>query len=105
MWRSLLALRALPGKTQVYCGHNYTAENIEFALHLEPDSLPLRKRLEHAVANNRRGHPTVPSTIGEEIATNPFMRADDAVFAKRVGVADKAPADVFKSLRDRKDCW
>ena len=68
-------LGKLPDETRVYCGHEYTIANLRFALAVEPDSGALRERLAREQAKRDRSLPTLPSTIGEEHATNPFLRA------------------------------
>jgi hydroxyacylglutathione hydrolase len=75
MWASLSALAALPPDTRVYCGHEYTLANIRFALAVEPESAHLWDRQAREQARRDRGEPTLPSTIGEERLTNPFLRA------------------------------
>jgi hydroxyacylglutathione hydrolase len=75
MVSSLDKLAALPDTTQVYCGHEYTLANLRFALAVEPDNADLKARQARAQAARERGEPTVPSTMGEERATNPFLRA------------------------------
>jgi hydroxyacylglutathione hydrolase len=75
MWTSLSTLAALPPDTRVYCGHEYTLANLRFALAVEPESADLRGRQLREQAKRDRGEPTLPSTIGEECLTNPFLRA------------------------------
>jgi hydroxyacylglutathione hydrolase len=75
MWASLSALAALPPETRIYCGHEYTLANLRFALAVEPGSAELEARRRRDQAKRDRGEPTVPATIGEERATNPFLRA------------------------------
>lgn len=79
MLSSLDKLAALPPGTRVYCGHEYTVSNLRFALAVEPQSAALRARLARDQAKRDRGEPTLPSTIGEELETNPFLRTSDAV--------------------------
>jgi hydroxyacylglutathione hydrolase len=76
MLDSLDRLAALPSRTRVFCAHEYTLANIRFALAVEPTNPALLARAQQAAAIRERGEPTVPSTIGEELATNPFMRSD-----------------------------
>ena len=103
MWASLDKLRHLPAETRVYCGHEYTAANARFAVTVDPGNPALRRR-ERQVAELRAGaEPTVPWTMGEERAANPFLRADDPAFAAALGLADRPPADVFGEIRRRKD--
>ncbi len=75
MWDSLNKVKGLPDDTLVYCGHEYTEENIRFALSVYPDDEHLLDRLSHARERLGRGEPTVPSRIGLEKQTNPFLRA------------------------------
>ncbi|MGE5566398.1 MAG: hydroxyacylglutathione hydrolase [Parcubacteria group bacterium] len=74
MWGSLQKLAALPDDTTVYCAHEYTASNARFALSVDGDPA-LKRRAEEVFAARERGEPTVPTTIGLEKATNPFLRA------------------------------
>lgn len=78
MWRSLAKLMALDDATLVYCGHEYTESNARFALTVEGDNAALRARAEEIAALRAQRLPTIPSTIGLERATNPFVRAADA---------------------------
>jgi hydroxyacylglutathione hydrolase len=103
MWQSMLKLRALPDDTLLYCGHEYTAANIRFAKTVDPDNKALAAR-EAAVARQlAAGKPTLPSTMGEEKAANPFLRADAPEVAKAVGLAGAPPAQVFAEIRARKN--
>jgi hydroxyacylglutathione hydrolase len=103
MWQSLLKLRALPDDTRIYCGHEYTLANIRFARTVEPDNAALAAR-EKAVEQLVAAHkPTIPSTMGEEKAANPFLRADLPAVAAKVGLAGKPAAQVFAEIRERKN--
>lgn len=75
MFRSFAKLSGLPDGTRVYPGHNYTQENLRFALTVEPDHFASREKLDEVVFLDRQGMPTVPSTIGQEKLLNPFVRA------------------------------
>src|SRR6266545_6853090 len=103
MWDSLLKLRALPDDFKLYCGHEYTAANVRFALSVEPDNAALRARAEEVSRLSAAGEPTIPTTIGVEKATNPFLRADMPALAAAVGLADAPAAQVFASIRAQKD--
>ncbi len=105
MWSSLCKLRALPEDTKVYCGHEYTQSNAAFALAVEPDNAALRERAAQVAALRAEGLPTVPSTIGEERATNPFLRADDDDFRQTAGLAGLDPVEAFAAIRRRKDMF
>ena len=78
MFASLGKLATLPDETQVFCGHEYTQSNGRFALSVEPDNAAIAERMRHVDGLRARGEPTVPTTIGEERATNPFLRATTA---------------------------
>ena len=103
MWDSLVKLRALPDDTQLYCGHEYTAANARFALTIEPNNAALRKRADDVINLVGQGKPTVPTTMAQEKAFNPFLRADIPSVAAGLGMADAAPARVFAEMRTRKD--
>ena len=103
MWASLDKLRHLPGETRIYCGHEYTAANARFAVSIDPDNEALRRREGAVAALRGRGEPTIPSTMGEERAANPFLRADDPGLAAAIGLPDAPPSDVFGEIRRRKD--
>ncbi len=79
MHANLQRLAALPDETQVYCGHEYTLANARFAVTVEPENQALAERLRRVEAARQRGEVTLPTTIGEERATNPFMRAASVV--------------------------
>src|SRR5438105_2020885 len=91
MWPSLLKLRGLPPETEVYCGHEYTAANVHFALTIEPKNAALRARADEVVKLCDAGRPTIPSTIGSELQANPFLRADLPEVAAAVGLAGAPP--------------
>ena len=105
MWDSLLRLASLPGDTLVYCGHDYTLENYEFALSIEPDNEMVKQRLDELRQAKRRGEQTVPSTIWQEKATNPFLRADAPELKAALGMTDARVVEVFAELRRRKDVF
>jgi hydroxyacylglutathione hydrolase len=105
MWRSLGKLRALPADTRVYCAHEYTQTNARFALTVDPANAALKARAKAVDATRAAGRPTVPSTIGEERATNPFLRADDPALAAAVGLKGRDPVEVFAEVRRRKDVF
>lgn len=105
MWRSLCRLAALPEETRVYCGHDYTLENYEFALTIVPDSEAFAGRLAELQKAVEYGRQTVPSTIAQEKATNIFLRADDPEIKTALGMADAPPDEVFAELRRRKNLF
>jgi hydroxyacylglutathione hydrolase len=103
MWRSLGKLAALPDATRVFCGHEYTLDNARFALGIEPDNRALQRRAQDIEATRGRGEPTIPTTIGVEKATNPFLRAADPTIRQRLGMMGAPDAEVFSEIRRRKD--
>lgn len=103
MWRSLVKLRDLPNETQVYCGHEYTAANIKFALTVDQDNAVLDARAAEVQQQVTEGTPTIPVTIGDEKLANPFLRADVADLAADIGMAGRPAAEVFAEIRGRKD--
>jgi len=105
MWHSLDRLRALPPSTRVYCAHEYTQANARFALTVEEDNIALRIRSAEIDRMRSRGEPTVPSQLGEERRTNPFLRADEATVAAAVGLSGATPEQVFAEVRRRKDVF
>ena len=103
MWNSLLKLRALPDDTRVYCGHEYTAANVKFALTIEPENAALKARADEVTKQRAANQPTVPTLLGEEKKANVFLRADLPSVAANVGMSGKAAADVFGEIRERKN--
>ena len=103
MWRSLSKLAALPPETNVFCGHEYTGANCRFALTVEPENEALQARAREVAANDAKGHPSLPTTIGQELATNPFLRAASPAIQARLGVEGQSPEAVFAEVRRRKD--
>mmetsp|Transcript_3238 Transcript_3238/g.6551 ORF Transcript_3238/g.6551 Transcript_3238/m.6551 type:complete len:323 (+) Transcript_3238:28-996(+) len=104
-WSSLLRLRELPDDTTVYCAHEYTESNAKFAISIEPGNLDLVRRVKEIKAQRSRGEPTVPSLMGEEKLTNPFLRGDvSAEIRKNVGANESdSGAEIFAKIRRRKD--
>ena len=103
MWDSLSKLARLPPETLVCSGHEYTTSNARFAMSLEPDNQALISRVA-AIADARdKGQPTVPSRLSEELATNPFLRANSPQMKARLGLVEASDAAVFTEIRARKD--
>ena len=103
MWNSLSKLAALPDDTLVCSGHEYTASNAAFAVTIDPDNKALRERVAATETARNRSEPTVPSLLGEEKRTNPFLRADDADIRRHLGMDGVEAAEVFAEIRARKD--
>ena len=92
-------------QTAVYCGHEYSEANSRFALTIEPGNALLVERAEEIVALRARGKPTLPTTIGDELDTNPFLRAGNPETQAQIGMAGADPARVFAEIRKRKDLF
>ena len=103
MWESLRKLRDLPDDTEIFCGHEYTAANIKFALTVEKGNAALQAREAEAKKQLAAGAPTIPTTIGEEKRANPFLRADVPDVAAAIGMAGKPADQVFAEIRARKN--
>lgn len=102
-WESLRRIKALPDETYLYCAHEYTQANLAFARHLDPDNAALIERGAEIERLRAADEATVPTILGVEKATNPFLRADDAAFAAQLGLANRSATDVFAHLRRTKD--
>jgi hydroxyacylglutathione hydrolase len=103
LFHSLMKLAALPGETQVYCGHEYTLANARFALTVDSSNAILTERAAAAARQREAGEFTLPTTITIELATNPFLRADDPNIQAGLGMAGADPVAVFTELRERKN--
>lgn len=101
MHGSLMRLAALPADTQIYCGHEYTAANLRFAAAVEPDNAAIAERL------RTLGPRSVPSTMGVEVATNPFLRASEPTVVSAAAARGAAgdPVNVFAAIREWKNTF
>jgi len=105
MWGSLSKLMRLSDATKVYCGHEYTENNGRFALTLEPGNRALQERMTQVAAARSAGKTTMPSDIGLEKATNPFLRVGSAEIRKALGMENAGEVAVFGEIRRRKDSF
>jgi hydroxyacylglutathione hydrolase len=109
MYESLnVKLAALPDGTRVYCGHEYTANNLRFAATVEPGNQAVRDKAARVAAQRERGEPTVPSTMADERATNPFMRCQSPEIISSVAsrlAGDQSPVAVLGAVRAAKDAF
>jgi len=103
MWSSLSKIAALPPETLLYCAHEYTQSNARFALTVDPENPALAARAAEIAELRRRGAPTVPTSVDDELQTNPFLRAQDPGVQRAVGLAGADPVAVFAEVRRRKD--
>lgn len=105
MWQSLQKLMALPDDVEVFCGHEYTQSNARFAVTIEPGNAELIRRAAEIDELRAGGIPTIPTTIGLEKRTNPFLRPDSAEIQKVLGMTGKPLEAVFAEIRARKDSF
>ena len=102
-WESLSRIKAFPPQTLLYCANEYTASNAKFALHADPDNVALRAYADEIAAKRAKNEPTVPTRLERELATNPFLRADDPDLMQRWGGGE--PYETFAALRAAKDSF
>ncbi|MEW6300196.1 MAG: hydroxyacylglutathione hydrolase [Thermodesulfobacteriota bacterium] len=107
MYNNMVKLMALPDDTRVYCGHEYTEKNLQFALTLEPSNAKVKEKLRWARAMREQQRPTVPSTVAEEKAINPFVRVNStelqATLRKQFPSLSLDPVSVLEKTRFLKD--
>ncbi len=114
MHHSLQQMAALPAQTLVFCAHEYTLSNLRFALAVEPDNAALQQYEAWCLAQREKDLPTLPSTIGQELAINPFLRCEQAAVihaaqqfepALRTATSSLTPAQVLAALRAWKNVF
>ena len=105
MWDSLLKIRNLPKKTQIYCGHEYSKNNADFALSVEKNNNKLIKRSDEINKLINENSFTVPTTLEKEIECNPFLRADVDNIKKNLEMENASPVEVFGEIRTKKDIF
>jgi len=105
MHHSLTRLASLPESTIVYCGHEYTLDNLGFARTIDPDNQELEKRIAYVKNTLQQGHPSGPSSIAEETATNPFLRTGSRAIRTAINLMSAPEETVFSALRKRKDSF
>ncbi len=103
MVQSILKIRSLPGKTKVYCGHEYTESNARFALHLNSEDMELKKKIEQIKKKRDNLQPTIPTTISKEVELNPFMKFDDLDYLNSIGLENVSNEENFRKIRKMKD--
>jgi hydroxyacylglutathione hydrolase len=103
MWNSLQKLMALPPETKLYCGHEYTRANAKFALTVEPGNEALQARATEVDALAELGEPALPTTIAQELATNPFLRPSSPEIQQRLGMEGRELWEIYGETRKRKD--
>ncbi|MEM1235339.1 MAG: hydroxyacylglutathione hydrolase [Pseudomonadota bacterium] len=103
MYASMEMLRKLPPKTVVYGGHEYTQANARFALSVDASNPALEARAKHVDTARAAEQPTMPTTMGAEFATNPFLRYGDPAIRVHLGMESATDSEVFSEIRTRKD--
>lgn len=103
MWTSLSKLKELPEETTVYFGHEYTLANARFAVTVDPRNDELLARARDIESLRAEGKFTAPTTLGLELRTNPFLRADDSEIRKHLAMEGAEDWEVFAEIRSRKD--
>ena len=103
MFQSLNKLKNLPLDTKVYCGHEYTDQNLEFCLKFNPNNNFLKKKRDDIKISLKNKKPTIPSTIGDEIKANIFLRFNDPDVKKAINLENSSDIEIFTKLRDLKD--
>lgn len=103
MWHSLQKLAVLPDETAIYFGHEYTLSNARFALSIDGDNARLQARVKEIEALRAEGRFTIPTTLGLEKETNPFLRAADPAIRRGLLMETRSNEEVFAEIRKRKD--
>lgn len=105
MWQSLQQIKQLPINTRIYCAHEYTLSNGKFALSVEPNNTDLRKRTTEVEKLRTTNTSTLPSTLSQELATNPFLRTNSIAICNALNISENDEIRVFTELRKLKDTF
>ena len=105
MFDSLNKIKKLPPDTKIYCGHEYTKSNLNFCLAYDSKNTSLKDKKIEILKKLNSNHPTIPSTLGQEIKTNIFLRCNDPEIKHALGLEDSSDLEVFSKLRDLKDSF
>ena len=105
MFSALQKFAQLPANTHVYCAHEYTERNLQFALTIEPNNPALLRRIEQTHAARMAGKPSLPSSMAIELSTNPFLRCDSAEIAKKMGLEDRELLEIFTAIRQARNAF
>ena len=103
MHHSLDKLTALPPTTQLFCAHEYTQQNGQFAQLLEPNNAELQQRINEGAILRQNNIPTIPSTLAQEKATNPFLRTHSSELVQSLAMTQNSKVEIFTEIRRRKD--
>ena len=105
MWHSLQKLMALPDDTQIYCGHEYTLTNGEFALEIEPQNSALQERVKEVRQLRRARKDTLPVSLASEKASNPFLRPHSPEIRRFLDLPEATKTEVFAAIRSRRNSF
>ena len=103
MWKSLKKIRELPDETTVYCGHEYTESNTNFATFIDSDNVMLKEKKKQVLNLRKANQPTVPFNLGEDKLLNPVLRVDEGDLSEKLNLSLNKPAEVFAKIRKMKD--
>ena len=103
MFNSLNLITTFPKKTKIFCGHEYTLKNSEFCLMYDKDNEKLKQKILFNKKKIKEGLPTIPSTLGEELDMNIFLRSDQKDIQRNLNLINSSPLETFSKLRDLKD--
>lgn len=103
MWQSLTKFTQLPLDTKIYCAHEYSLANAKFALSIEPNNAELIQTIKHITELREDNRPTVPTSLKQELATNPFLRVNSVEIRSSLHLKNATELEVFTELRKRKD--
>ena len=103
MFNSLNKIKSLPGDTKIYCGHEYTKDNLKFCMRFNPNNKYLKDKKKFLEVRIKEKKPTIPSTIKDEIQTNIFLRYDDLDVKDALNLKKASELEIFSKLRDLKD--
>lgn len=103
MYHSVSKFRSLPGHTYLYCGHEYTLANCNFALTIDPDNRHLHARFAEVQKLQREGRLSCPAVMADELKTNPYLRLDDKAIRRQIGMEGASDLEVFTEIRTRKN--
>ena len=105
MFKSLNKIKNLPPNTKIYCGHEYTKSNLNFCLKYDSKNIFLKEKKIDIQKKLSSNQPTIPTTLGQEIKTNIFLRCNDPEIKRTLGLKDSSEVEVFSKLRDLKDSF
>jgi len=105
MLLSLEKIKLLPKETLIYCAHEYTLKNIDFALTIEPQNTHLLKKKRIAKNKRDKNLPTIPCKLSEELLTNPFLRTDLNTIKKKLRLETSHEYEIFQELRNKRDSF